>query len=36
MVKEKGNWRIDRSADFKMLLQAQKNRETENYLNRIR
>lgn len=36
MVKEKGNWRIDRSADFKKLLQAQKNRETENYLNRIR
>lgn len=36
MVKEKGNWRIDRSADFKELLKAQKNRETENYLNRIR
>ncbi|HPS58208.1 MAG TPA: hypothetical protein PK514_08890 [Spirochaetota bacterium] len=36
MVKENGNWRLDRSADFKKLLQAQKNRETENYLNRIR
>jgi len=36
MVKEKGNWRIDRSADFKELLKAHKNRETENYLNRIR
>ena len=36
MVKENGNWRIDRSSDFKKLLQAQKNRETENYLNRIR
>lgn len=36
MVKEKGNWRIDRSSDFKKLLQSQKNRETENYLNRIR
>lgn len=36
MVKENGNWRIDRSADFKKLLQSQKNRETEKYLNRIR
>jgi len=36
MVKENGNWRIDRGNDFKELLKAQKNRETENYLNRIR
>ena len=36
MVKENGNWRIDRSDDFKELLKSQKNRETENYLNRIR
>lgn len=36
MVKEKGNWRIDRSADFRELFKAHKNRETENYLNRIR
>lgn len=36
MVKENGNWRIDRSDDFKKLLQAQKSGETGNYLDRIR
>ena len=36
MVKEKDNWRIDRSADFKKLLESQVNSGAENYLNRIR
>lgn len=36
MVKEKGNWRIDRSEDFRKLLKSQVNRGAENYLERIR
>lgn len=36
MVKEDGSWRIDRSADFKRLLQSQINKGVDNYLDRIR
>lgn len=36
MVKENGNWRIDRSDDFKRLLQSQVERGAEKYLGRIR